>query len=111
LPSGLSNSALANFAKQISADVASDGVTVNMVHPSATMTERTRANRIPARARDRGISLEEAEASFAADYPIGRMVVPDDIAPLVIFLASTQAGALTGQAIAVDGGATPSVVY
>lgn len=111
LPSGLSNAALANFAKQVSAEVAPDGITVNVVHPAGTMTERTRANRIPARARDRGISLAEAEASFAADYPIGRMVVPEDIAPLVVFLASAQAGALTGQAIAVDGGMTPSVIY
>ncbi len=111
LPSGLSNSALTNFAKQVSTDMAPDGITINIVHPSATMTERTRANRIPARARDRGISLEEAEASFAADYPIGRMVEPDDIAPLVLFFASEQASAITGQAIAVDGGATRSVVY
>lgn len=111
LPSGLSNAALANFAKQLSADVAPDGITVNVVHPSATLTDRTRQNRLAARAKERGISLEEAEASFAAAFPIGRMVEPRDIAPLVLFLASMQAGAITGQAIAVDGGATPSVIY
>jgi 3-oxoacyl-[acyl-carrier protein] reductase len=111
LPSGLSNSALANFAKQLSTDVAPDGITVNVVHPSTTKTERHRQNRFAARARERGISLEEAEASFAAGFPIGRMVEPADIAPLVLFLASEQASAITGQAIAVDGGATPSVVY
>lgn len=111
LPGGLSNAALANFAKQFSTDVAPDGITVNIVHPSTTKTERTRENRLADRARERGISLEEAEASFDAAYPIGRMVVPEDIAPLVLFLSSPLAAAITGQAVAVDGGSTPSVVY
>lgn len=63
------------------------------------------------RARDRGIGLDAAEASFADDFPIGRVVEPEDIAGLAVFLASTQASAITSQSIAVDGGATPSVVY
>jgi len=111
LPSGLSNAAVTNFAKQISNGVAPDGITVNVVHPSVTRTERTWRNRVADRARDRGISLEEAQASFVAGFPIGRMVEPGDIAALVLFLASAHAGAITGQAIAVDGGSTPSAVY
>jgi 3-oxoacyl-[acyl-carrier protein] reductase len=110
LPSGLSNSSLVNFAKHFSLHAAPDGITVNVVHPSFTRTER-QAARLAARAGDSGISLEEAEQSVAAGVPIGRIVEPGDIAPLVVFLASVQAGALTGQAIAVDGGATPAVVY
>ncbi len=111
LPSGISNASLTNFVKQVSTGVAPDGITVNVVHPSMTRTERTWANRVADRARQRGISQEEAQASMAADFPIGRMVEPDDIAALVLFLASPHASAITGQAIAVDGGATPSVSY
>ena len=48
---------------------------------------------------------------MAEGVPIGRMIVPDDIAPLVLFLASDQASALTGQTIAIDGGATRTVIY
>ena len=80
------------------------------MHPTVTKTER-QADRLAARASEHGISLEAAEESMAAGVPIGRMIEPGDIAPLVVFLASEQASALTGQAIAVDGGATPSVVY
>ena len=110
LPSGLSNSSLVNFAKHFSLHAAPDGITVNVVHPFFTRTER-HTERLAASASDRGVSLEDAEASMAANVPIGRMIVPGDVAPVVLFLASSQAGALTGQTIAVDGGATRTVVY
>jgi len=110
LPSGLGNSALANFCKQFSYEVAADGVTVNIVHPPFTKTDRYPA-RLEARAKQRGISLEEAEASFTAQFPIGRIVEPKDIAPMVLFLASPHASAVTGQAISVDGGSVPYVAY
>ena len=110
LPSGLANSSLVNFAKHISLHAAPDGITVNVVHPGFTKTER-HGDRLAALASERGISLEAAEDSMAAGVPIGRLVEPGDIAPLVLFLASPWASALTGQTIAVDGGATSSVVY
>lgn len=110
LPSGLGNASSANFSKQFSYEVAGDGVTVNIVHPSFTKSDRY-PDRRAARAKQRGITIEEAEASFAAQFPIGRIVEPGDIAPMVLFLASTHASAVTGQAIAVDGGSTPYVVY
>lgn len=110
LPQGLGNGALANFAKNFSNDVAPDGITVNVIHPSFTKSDRYPA-RLEARARERGISLEAAEASFIEQFPIGRLVEPGDISPMVLFLASPHASALTGQTIAIDGGATPSIVY
>ena len=110
LPSGLGNAALVNFVKHFSNDVGPERITVNVVHPPFTKTDRYPA-RLQARAEQLGVSLEEAEASFAADFPIGRIVEPADIAPMVLFLASPGAAAVTGQAIAVDGGSTQSVVY
>jgi NAD(P)-dependent dehydrogenase (short-subunit alcohol dehydrogenase family) len=110
LPSGLGNSSLSNFVKHFSNDVAPENITVNVVHPPFTKTDRYPA-RLEARAKERGISLAEAEASFVANFPIGRIVEPGDIAPMVLFLASPHASALTGQTIGIDGGSTPSVYY
>jgi NAD(P)-dependent dehydrogenase (short-subunit alcohol dehydrogenase family) len=110
LPSALGNSALVAFAKQFSGTVAADGITVNVVHPPFTKTDRYPARRA-ALAKQRGITEAEAEASFAAQFPIGRIVEPSDIAPMVLFIASPHASALTGQSIAIDGGSTPGIYY
>ncbi|MFT5449681.1 MAG: 3-oxoacyl-[acyl-carrier protein] reductase [Gammaproteobacteria bacterium] len=110
LPSGLGNASTANFVKHLSNDVAADGITVNIVHPSFTKTDRYPARRAALAERE-GISLDEAEASFASEFPIGRIVEPADIAPMVMFLASPLASAITGQAIAIDGGSTPQIMY
>ncbi len=110
LPSGLGNSALTNFAKHFSNDVAREGITVNVVHPPFTKTDRY-PGRLEARAKQLGVSLEDAEKTFVANFPIGRLIEPKDIAPMVMFLASPHASAITGQAIAVDGGSTPGIFY
>ena len=62
-------------------------------------------------ARDAGITVEEAEARAVANIPIGRMVEPEDIADLVLFMVSGRAGAITGQTIAVEGGAVRAINY
>ena len=83
---------------------------MNVVHPPFTKTDRYPA-RLQARAEQLNVSLEEAEASFVADFPIGRIVEPADIAPMVLFLASPQAAAVTGQAVAIDGGSSQIITY
>ncbi len=55
-------------------------------------------------AETQGVSVEEAERSRAQNIPIGRMIEPEDIADLCLFLVSGKASAITGQSIAVDGG-------
>lgn len=110
LPSALGNAALIAFVKQLSGTVAAQGITANIVHPPFTKTDRYPARRA-ARAKQLGVSEEEVEASFAAQFPIGRIVEPSDIAPMVTFLASPHASAITGQSIAIDGGSTPGTYY
>ena len=110
LPSGLGNSSITAFVKHLSNDVAPENITVNVVHPTFTKTDRY-PGRLEARAKQLGVSLEEAEATFVADFPIGRIVEPSDIAPMVLFLSSPQASAVTGQAIGVDGGSVPGIFY
>lgn len=108
--SGLGNALIVNFAKNLSAEVARDGIVVNVVHPATVRTDRFPA-RIEARARAAAVTVAQAEASLAESIPIGRVTEPSDIAPLVVFLSSSYAGAITGQSIAVDGGDSRLVVY
>lgn len=110
MPQGLGNAAIANFAKYLAEEVAPDQILVNVVHPFAFRTER-HAGRRTLRARKLGVSEEEADASFARTMPIGRIIETADVVPLVLFLASPLVGAITGQAIAVDGGKLRQVKY
>ena len=110
LPSALGNSALTAFVSHFSRTVAAQGITANVVHPPFTKTDRY-PKRLTARTKLLGVSEKEAEASFVAQFPIGRIVEPADIAPMVLFLASPHASAITGQSIAVDGGSTPGINY
>ena len=57
------------------------------------------------------MSVAEAERLAVANIPIGRMVESKDIADLILFLSSDLAGAITGQTIAVEGGAGRGMNY
>ena len=58
-----------------------------------------------------GITTEEAREQERRTIPIGRNIEPEDIAHLALFLCSQQASAITGQSIAVDGGAETAIAY
>lgn len=110
LPQGLGNSALANFSKYLSEEVAGDRITVNIVHPHVTRTSR-HADRMARLAKEKGRSEAEVEAEYEKNFPIGRMVEPADVTSIVLFLASAHAGAITGQSVTVDGGALRMVNF
>ena len=101
---GVTNSSVSNLAKNLSDAFASDGILVNCIHPGTTRTER-QTRSLNARAEHANISVAEMERQSIADIPIGRMVESQDIADLILFLVSDKAGAITGQTIAVEGGA------
>jgi 3-oxoacyl-[acyl-carrier protein] reductase len=101
---GVTNSSVSNLAKNLSDAFASDGILVNCIHPGTTRTER-QTRSMTARAEHASVSVEEMERQSVADIPIGRMVESKDIADLIAFLVSDLAGAITGQTIAVEGGA------
>jgi 3-oxoacyl-[acyl-carrier protein] reductase len=89
---GVSKAALIGLTVQLAAELA-PGVRVNAVAPAVVKTKFATA-----------LYAHDEEAA-AAGYPLGRLGVPDDVAALVAFLASAEASWITGQTIAIDGGA------
>ena len=102
--------ALANFGKQLAAQVVRDGIRVNTIHPDFTRTELLMAF-LTREATARNIPLDDVVAEMAQKMPIGRLIEADEIAHLVAFLCTDLADPITGQSIAVDGGAAMSVHY
>jgi len=108
---GVSNtirSAMASWAKTLSAEVASYGITVNNILPGYTNTTRLE-NLIRSIAEEKDVSIKEIEQSMKAQIPAGRFAEPHETAALAAFLSSPSAAYITGTSIRVDGGITPSI--
>lgn len=95
--------ALLGTMKTLSQEVARDGITVNMVSAGRVDTDRVRALDT-ARARARNVSYEKSREESEQSIPAGRYGRPEEVGALIAFLASEQAGYITGQSIIVDGG-------
>lgn len=93
------NVAVAAMTKNLADELGPSGINVTVVHPGATLTERT--EHLPADLTDR----------YAAGTSIGRMVTAAEVADVVAFLASPRSVAITGDAIAVGGGARGAIHY
>jgi 3-oxoacyl-[acyl-carrier protein] reductase len=92
------------LAKTLSRELAADKILVNVIAPGRIQTERIdELDRVTA--DKAGKSLEEVKRASAANVPLGRIGRPEELANLVVFLASDAASYITGQAITVDGGA------
>jgi NAD(P)-dependent dehydrogenase (short-subunit alcohol dehydrogenase family) len=102
--------AMTNFGKQLAQQVAGDGIRVNTVHPDFTRTDLL-MNFLNREAQARGLSVTQVVEEMSQRMPIGRLIEPREIANLVVYLCSDAADAITGQSIAVDGGAAMSVHY
>ncbi len=100
--------AVVGWAKTLSRELAPDAITVNNVCPGNIASERL-ISLIEERARRQGQSLEEAVALEEGRVPMGFLGDPEDVANLVVFLASAKARYITGTTIQVDGGSTTAV--
>ena len=87
-----SKAGLIGFVKSVALEVASRGITANVVTPGLIETEMTRA------------MTGEARDEWAAKIPLRRLGTPADVASAVCFLASDEASYITGQVLAVNGG-------
>lgn len=105
---GVINAALANAAKSASSELAPYGITVNNLHPGAILTQRLKNVWIRT-AEQLGTSAEAVQHSRTSSIPAGRAGTPEEAAALIAFLASEEAGYITGQQISVDGGQMNSV--
>jgi 3-oxoacyl-[acyl-carrier protein] reductase/meso-butanediol dehydrogenase/(S,S)-butanediol dehydrogenase/diacetyl reductase len=99
--------ALIGLTQGSALDLAEHGITVNAVCPGPVNTDRVSyAERAQAEAE--GVSVEVVRARIveaaARNIPLGRIAEPEDVAYLAAFLATPQAGFITGQAYNVNGG-------
>jgi 3(or 17)beta-hydroxysteroid dehydrogenase len=96
------------FTKSAALEFARKGyrVRVNSIHPGVIETDMGQQTFV-SRARSHGSNdVEAARQAAMSRHPIGRLGVPDDIAKGIVFLASDDAGFMTGSGLVIDGGST-----
>jgi len=92
------------IAKTLSRELAPQGILVNVIAPGRIDTERI-AELDQANAQKSGKSVEDVRKASIGGIPLGRLGRPEELANLVVFLASQAGSYITGQAITVDGAA------
>lgn len=104
-PYGVSKAGVQHLAKTFALVGARDGakVRVNSIHPGVIKTRMT-DNIIKELAQASAIGEADAEALMAAAVPFGERGDPDDIAHLILYLASDQSRYMTGSELKIDGG-------
>jgi len=89
---GATKGAVISLTRGLALELGRYSINVNAVCPGVTHTPMTY------------YITEEIEARAAKFYPLGRLGEPDDVAPMIAFLASDRASWITGQAISISGG-------
>jgi 3-oxoacyl-[acyl-carrier protein] reductase len=108
---GVSNTlrnALVTWSKTLSAEVAKEGVTVNVLVPGRIDTERVRMTDEVVAAKE-GISVDEAKRRSTSFIPMGRYGAPSEFGALAAFVAGVPASYITGSMLRCDGGNIKSI--
>jgi 3-oxoacyl-[acyl-carrier protein] reductase len=87
-----SKAGMTGLSKALAQEVASRGITVNCVAPGFIKTPMTE------------VLTEQQQEKLLAAIPVGRLGLPEDVAACAVFLASDEAGYVTGQTLHVNGG-------
>ncbi len=97
---GASKAAVIGLTKAVAADYVTKGIRCNAIAPGTVDTPslHERINAFP--------DPEAARKNFIARQPMGRLAKPEEIAPVVVFLASDESAFATGNVYSVDGGMT-----
>ena len=93
------------LTRALASEVAAKGITVNAVCPGWIDTAMA-ASGFEALAARAGIAVDEARTQAIGRVPLGRILEPDEVARLVVFLCLPEAQGIHGQAIRIDGGTT-----
>ncbi len=101
-----SKGAVISMTKLAALQLGKHNINVNAICPGVTRTPLSDAN-LRVRAQQEGVSVAEMEQRRAAVIPLQRANDPEDIAAMVVFLASQGARNVTGQSFNVDGGLIP----
>ncbi len=102
-PYAASKAAVINLTHTLAEECGPSGIRVNAICPGTTDGERIRRV-FAAKAKSLGITVEEAEQMRVRATPLGRLIRPEEVAAMALFLASDDAAAMTGQALNVTGG-------
>ena len=101
--SNIFRSSVVSFAKTISKELVSKGITINNVSPGYFKTDRV-TQLMKVRSEAEGISTSEYEQRAILDFPHKRYMDPLELGNLVCYLCSEQARSINGTTIQVDGG-------
>lgn len=103
---GISNAlraGLVAWSKSLSAEVARDGVTANVLMPGRIGTDRVHLTDAATAARE-GIDIGLVRERSFAQIPLGRYGAPEEVAAMAAFLCGTPAAYVTGTVVRIDGG-------
>lgn len=95
--------AVVGWTQAVAREHAADGIRVNAVCPGFVRTPM-QEREVAWEAELRGMTPEQVRRSYIEQTPLGRLEEPEDVAGVVVFLASDEARFMTGQAINVTGG-------
>src|ERR671938_187242 len=99
---GAANAADYNLTQALAEQYAKHNILINAINPGPVVTERWDTLE-KAMARDKGVSQEEVHQTTLRSLPLGRICTPDEVARLVLFLASEQNTYISGALIPIDG--------
>jgi 3-oxoacyl-[acyl-carrier protein] reductase len=97
------------LAKSLSRELAKDRIRVNTVLPGAIDTDRLRQV-VAGQAQRQGKSAEAVRRAWEAEIPLARLGEPQEVADMIVFLASERARYITGVTVQVDGGRVHSMM-
>ena len=110
LSAGVRNAGLVNLTKYLAEELGPAGITVNIIHPGTTRTERS-GPMYEEQARQQGTTVEEVERRVASNNSTKRIVDASELAYVVAFFASPRSIAVSGEVLSASGGGGQAVFH